>query len=337
MFNFGYADADGNICYLYNALLPLRAEYYDWKQYLPGNTSETLWTDYLPFERLPRIVNPISGFFQNCNSTPFRTTTTPDNPKLVDYSPVFGIETRMTNRALRALELFGSDDSITEKEFYAYKFDLAYSKESEVAKLVREILDAPAPKDAVANEAVEVLRSWDLRTNPENTGAAIGVLTVYPTLRAKHDGVEPPDLMRTFVDVAHELKRAHGRIDVAWSEVNRMRRGELDLGLGGGPDILHAVNGGELEDGCVVGMAGDSYVLLVTWDSAGRVRSRSIHQYGSATLDEASPHYADQAPLFARCEMKPVWLDEADIRANLEREYRPGDEMAATAARRTIR
>jgi penicillin amidase/acyl-homoserine-lactone acylase len=278
-------------------------------------------------------VNPVSGFFQNCNSTPFRTTTSPDNPKLVDYPPAFGIETRMTNRALRALELFGSDDSITEKEFYAYKFDLAYSDESEVAKMVREILDAPPSKDPVVSEAVEVLRSWDLRTNPDNTGAAVGVLTGYPILRAKHDGKEPPDLMRTFVDAAHELKRAHGRIDVAWSEVNRMRRGELDLGLGGGPDILHAVNGGELEDGCVVGTAGDSYVLMVTWDSAGRVSSRSIHQYGSATLDKASPHYADQAPLFARCEMKPVWLDEADVRANLEREYRPGEEMAAGGRR----
>jgi len=67
--------------------------------------------------------------------------------------------------------------------------------------------------------------------------------------------------------------------------------------------------------------------LLVTWDSAGAVRSRSIHQFGSATLDENSPHYADQAQMFATHRLKPVWLDEAEIRGHLEREYRPGAEL----------
>ena len=44
MFHVGYADKDGNIYYLYNARLPLRAEGYDWEQYLPGDSSATLWT-----------------------------------------------------------------------------------------------------------------------------------------------------------------------------------------------------------------------------------------------------------------------------------------------------
>ena len=63
--------------------------------------------------------------------------------------------------------------------------------------------------------------------------------------------------------------------------------------------------------------------MIVSWDNEGHVHSQSIHQFGSATLDKTSPHYADQAPLFAAQQLKPVWLDEADIRANLERSYRP--------------
>jgi penicillin amidase/acyl-homoserine-lactone acylase len=66
--------------------------------------------------------------------------------------------------------------------------------------------------------------------------------------------------------------------------------------------------------------------MLVRWDAQGGVESYSIHQYGSATLDADSPHYADQAYLFVRRELKPVWLDEADIREHLEREYVPGQE-----------
>ncbi|HSR29550.1 MAG TPA: penicillin acylase family protein, partial [Anaerolineae bacterium] len=123
MFNIGYADRLGNIYYLYNGLLPIRAEGYDWSQYLPGDTSETLWTEYLPFNALPQVLNPASGFVQNCNSAPFQTTIGPENPVPQEYSPTLGIETGMTNRALRALELFGADESITEDEFYTYKYD----------------------------------------------------------------------------------------------------------------------------------------------------------------------------------------------------------------------
>jgi acyl-homoserine-lactone acylase len=84
-----------------------------------------------------------------------------------------------------------------------------------------------------------------------------------------------------------------------------------------------------LDDGRLGGQQGDSLVILVSWDRAGNLHSRSIHQYGSATLSETSPHYADQAPLFVNRELKPVWLDEADIRAHLEREYRPGEELSS--------
>ncbi|OGO20090.1 MAG: hypothetical protein A2Z14_04695 [Chloroflexi bacterium RBG_16_48_8] len=76
-----------------------------------------------------------------------------------------------------------------------------------------------------------------------------------------------------------------------------------------------------------MGYVGDSFVLLVRWDAEGQVQSFSIHQYGSATLDENSPHYADQSPLFVKRQLKPVWFDEADIRANPKREYRPGEEL----------
>ncbi len=106
-FNMGYADKTGNIFYLYNAKLPMRAEGYDWDLYLPGDTSETLWTDYLPFDDLPQVLNPPSGFVQNANSTPFQTTIGEGNPDPARYSETFGIDMGMSNRALRMRELLG--------------------------------------------------------------------------------------------------------------------------------------------------------------------------------------------------------------------------------------
>ena len=71
---------------------------------------------------------------------------------------------------------------------------------------------------------------------------------------------------------------------------------------------------------------------MVSWDADGTLHSRSIHQFGSATLDASSPHYADQTPLFIRRETRPVWFDEADLREHLESEYRPGEPRPAPRA-----
>jgi len=139
--------------------------------------------------------------------------------------------------------------------------------------------------------------------------------------------VSVPDPLQSFARAARMLRARFGRLDVPWGVVNRLRRGGADLALGGGPDTLHAVYHDGQQDGRLPGVAGDSYVLLVDWDEHGRVHSRSIHQYGSATLDARSPHYADQAPVFARAELKPVWMDRDEIRAHLAREYFPGEEL----------
>ncbi len=138
--------------------------------------------------------------------------------------------------------------------------------------------------------------------------------------------VETEVLMESFGEAAAFLMEHHGRLDVPWGEVNRMHRGDVDLALGGGPDILHAVYGElDKEAGVLSGIAGDCYVGMVRWLPDGTMDAYSLHQFGSATLDESSPHYADQAPLFAARQLKPVWMDEAEIRAHLERAYRPGE------------
>lgn len=323
-FNVVYADGKGNIGFFYNALFPIRSEGYDWRQYLPGNTSETLWKEYVPFEKLPQVVNPGSGFVISCNNTPFHVTLDPENPKPEDFSKTLGIETLMTNRATRALELFGGDESITRDEFYAYKFDKSYSTNGMCGDLIRQALALPSSEDPLVQEAVEILRKWNMGADFEDTGTAIAVLTFEPIIRATLFGYPVPDMAELLKEKARLLKNTYGRIDVSWKEVNRMRRGSKDVAVSGGPDTLRAIYG-HLENGRLIGQDGDSYILLAEWDEQGKVHSRSIHQFGSATLDENSPHFADQMDLFVKCELKPVWMDESEIRANLEREYRPGE------------
>lgn len=323
--NYVYADADGNIALLYNGQMPKRLEGFDWQEYLPGDRSDLIWREYLPFDQVPLLLNPKAGFITEANSTPFRATAPEDDLKPEGFSATLGIETQMTNRAFRALELLGADPSISAEEFRAYKYDHAYSTESELASLIAEVLAVDAGSDEDLKQAQNILRDWDLRTDYESRGAALGVLMGEPVVRARLGGKEPPAPLDSLQDAITHLKEHFGRLDPMWGEVNRIVRGTVDMPIQGGPDILRAVYGRKAdEDGRLSAEGGDTYIMFVEWDEDGNVSSESIHQFGSATIDETSSHFADQVPLFAEEKTTPVLLDWEAFEPTIAESYHPG-------------
>jgi penicillin amidase/acyl-homoserine-lactone acylase len=328
--NYTFADQSGRIAYIYNAVFPRRDPAYDWQKYLPGDTSRTLWDGYLPFaQAVPRVVNPKAGFVYNANNTPFAATAEEENLKPADFSPAQGIETRETNRCLRLFELLNADQSITREEFRAIKYDKMYSTRSELAKLIARIKVMDFSKEADAAElqrAQAFLASYDLSTDAENRGAALAIMVGLPVVVPTFQGKPEGDILATMRAAIATLKKHHGRLDPKWGEVNRFRRGAIDVPANGGPDVLRDFESDVVPqaDGKFEARKGDTLYYFVEWDNAGKLTAEGIHQFGSATLDASSPHYADQAPIFLREETKPVWFDEADLRKNLKREYRPG-------------
>jgi penicillin amidase/acyl-homoserine-lactone acylase len=289
-----------------------------------------LWTEYLPFDgSTPNVVDPASGFIYNANNTPFTATAAADDLQREAFSPTLGIETRVTNRGLRLAELLSADASISREDFRAIKFDKIYSKESSLAKLIPEAAAIDFSKDPDAEtlaKAQQFLRNYDMSTDADNRGTALAVMTGLPVVAPTFAGEPPGDAAAALRKAAQTLIKHHGRLDPTWGEVNRFRRGAIDEPANGGPDVLRDFEA-SLEpgvDGKFEARKGDTLVYFVEWDKQGKVSAQSIHQFGSATLDAASAHYADQARMFLREEMKPVWLDEAELRQHLEREYRPG-------------
>ncbi|MEQ8281633.1 MAG: acylase [Parvibaculum sp.] len=322
--NYIYADRQGNIAYVYNAQFPARAEGPDWSGVVAGDDSSLIWQRYLPFEAVPKLFNPNSGYLYNANNTPFRATAPRDNLLAEQFAASMGIQTDMTNRAMRAEETWGADRSITAEEFRSYKYDLKYSDNSEMARLIDKVLQVDANGDADLAEAQRILAGWDRVTNQESRGAALGVLMAEPVVRAGLQGHEPPAALDTLRNAIATLKTHHDRLDPLWGDVNRLRRGDADLPVDGGPDTLRAIYGGLEADGTLTARGGDTLIMFVEWDRQGRLTSESIHQFGTATLDESSPHYADQAPLFAAMRTKPVRFEEEDLDGHIAESYRPG-------------
>jgi len=329
--NFIYADEKGNIGYVYNGLFPLRQEGIDWQGVLPGDRSDLIWHSYLRFEKVPQIWNPPSGFVFNSNNTPFHATAPADDLKAQDFSPALGIQTNMTNRAWRALETYGADTRISAAAFRAYKYDLSYSARSDLAQLVAEVCAFDPGTDADLRQAQEILRRWDRRTNVANHAAALAVLMGQPVLTAKEQGKPQPRPIDTLREAIRILKTHFGRLDPEWGEVNRLRRGGLNLAIDGGPDTYRAVYGEKQPDGTLTAVAGDTLIMYVSWDKTGQLSSESIHQFGSATFDQNSPHYADQSPLFVGMKTKSVLFTQAQLAGHIEEDYRPGERATRAA------
>lgn len=76
LFNVLYADRYGHIMYLFGGRQPVRSGgfFYDWTGILPGDKRAALWTATLPWEQLPKVVDPPGGFVQNCNDAPWTST-----------------------------------------------------------------------------------------------------------------------------------------------------------------------------------------------------------------------------------------------------------------------
>jgi penicillin amidase/acyl-homoserine-lactone acylase len=327
--NYIYADEKGDIGYVYNGEFPVRKPGFDWKHTLPGDRSDLIWDRYLPFNRIPQLWNPRSGFVFNSNNTPFQATAPEDDLKPADYSPTLGIQTNMTNRAYRAQETFGADHSISEQAFRKYKFDISYSARSEVARMIAGICSLDSRSDSDLAAAQSILARWNRSTDIHNRGAALAVLMASPVIHAELEGlprIKPIDSLR---DAIKSLKAHFGRLDPEWGQLNRIRRGSVDLPIDGGPDTYRAVYGAPQSDGTLTASGGDTLIMFVTWDRNGKLSSQSIHQFGSATLDAASPHYADQTPLFVKMQTKPVLFTEDELKGHIVEDYAPGQRKTA--------
>jgi acyl-homoserine-lactone acylase len=322
--NYIYADETGNIGYVYNALFPRRADDQPPPDILPGDRSALIWRTYRSFEEVPQIWNPRSGYVFNANNTPFEATDRADALKPESFPRSMGIQTNMTNRAYRFQETVGADPHISAQAFRTYKFDVAYSLRSTVALLVAKVVAMDPGGDADLAAARDLLRSWDLRMTTDSRAAALAILTTQPIAK----DLEAQRMMdvRPALRAAIKTLRAHfGRIDPTWGEVNRIRRGAVDLPIDGGPDTVRAVYGEPQKDGRLKAMAGDTFIMFVTWDRLGRLHSESIHQFGATSANPCLPHYADQTPLFARHETKPVWFTEAELAGHIEADYTPAE------------
>jgi acyl-homoserine-lactone acylase len=326
--NFIYADAKGNIGLFYNAMFPDRPDGFNWRGVLPGDRSAALWTRTLPFDRAPALVNPRSGYVMNANNTPWVAAGPGDELDAAAFSPLLGVENDMTNRATRLIDLFEASGQIDEARLKAIKYDTAYAQTGYAKAWIDRLLAMNVKDDRALVDAQNLLRRWDWNLDGKGKGDALALMVLRPANGSHYQRRASPDPRTVLAEAAKHLQVHFGGLDPKLGTVLRLRHGEgthrIDLPLDGGNDTVRASTLWDAEpDGRLKVRHGDSFIMFITWDKQGAVRSESIQPFGSATTRPDSPHYNDQAPLFVRHQLKPVLFDPAALKASGARFYRP--------------
>ncbi len=341
--NFTYADKAGNILMVWNAALPLLPHPSGGDTLaIPVKNTNDMWTQYVPWDSLPQFLNPKGGYVHNENSSPHFTNIREPIDTTNKY-PNFE-KPSLSLRSQLALQLVGGTNKVTLEDVVKLKHSYRMLLADRVKPDLIAAVKATNPTGDVA-AALAMMEKWDNTAAPDSKGALL-----FETWWQRY-GQNMPDSLRytkawTSADPVHtpiglsqpvkaaeafawavaETARRYGAYDAEWGSVHRVRRGTVDVpvgGCGGALGCFRVLNFARDADGKLSANGGDGWILAVEFTDTPHAYSALA--YGNSAHPE-SPWYSSQAELFAKGALKPVAYTAADVEAQAVVRYRPGEK-----------
>ena len=325
------ADRHGDIGYYYFASTHRRSDDFQWNAPLDGANPQTEWGPPMSWREMPHIVNPPSGYLVNCNNNAYTVTT--DCPlRPADYPRnLMSQKTVLTpdTRAHRAIELIESTPKLDFADLERFAGDVkTLTAEPYVEMIVKAYEQAGAREpdpDGRLKRAVAILKSWDGMATTDNQ--ALPILATCLEVAKQGGGLgravqaPPQTVLRELSEALGLMEKRWGSFEVPWGKMHVIRRGDMELPIpGAGSEraadpftSLFMAGAGKFDGEKYPVDRGSSWVQLVKCHD-GAVEAKTILPYGESN-DPASPHFADQTPLFASRKLKPALLTRPEIEA----------------------
>jgi len=147
--NVVYADTDGHIGYQATGRVPIRPG--DGMLPVPGDDDAHEWTGYVPYDKMPSVLDPPSGIIATANA---RVT-----PK--DYPYTLAIEWSAPYRVQRIYKLLSTNKKYTAADMLTIQTDVRSEIDLFCAQRFVYAVDHTPKASQRAKAAADVMRNWD--------------------------------------------------------------------------------------------------------------------------------------------------------------------------------
>ena len=340
MWHANYADDKQHIMFVFDGLVPRRRvrDYQYWSGVVPGDTSETLWTDYLSFDELPKSVDPPSGWHQNANEPPWLMTLPRlDRTKFPAYVAPTG-EALPQMRTLRSLRMITEDrEDQLRTAPREEAFDANGARRQNSPRPPRRRRGTPMPGGCsrcgtatrTSTAAAPCCFSCSSTgTFPPRAAGWTASFASSTTPRGRSNPLMawpmPQGRPRRSRRPPTSASQRYGALDVKWGEVFRFASGNADLPGNGGPGgsglfrtiaFTRRPRQRARRGRGYYAASGETIVCAIEFSRDQR--AQCLLGYGNAT-QPGSPHLEDQLPFMVQKKLLPVHREKKDIEAHLE-------------------
>lgn len=354
--NTVYADREGNIAYWHGNFMPKRDPKLDWSKPVDGSTSATEWGPLHMVDDMVTIYNPKTGWIQNCNSTP-STAAGESSLYLANFPKYMAPDPenfRGINAVRHCLGLTAKSLDIDKTIALGYTRKLP-AMDFLVPAMLRALKSTGLGDDDL-KQAHNLLADWNYESDTNSIATTLAIETAEKMLpyinqtkstllndegfvgKLMTYGNQAPDsqVVRLLQATLQDMRGRFGKWDVSWGEINRYQRltGRLseiyDDEKPSTPARFAAATWGALPSYVSqtmigskkrYGYSGNSFICAVEFGE--KVKAKSLLAGGNSN-NPSSPHFGDQAAMYAGGKFKELLFYREDVLKYAEKTYKPG-------------
>ena len=354
--NTVFADAKGNIAYWHGNYVPIRDINYNWGKVVDGTTSKTEWKGLHAVDETVHSYNPVNGWLQNCNSTPY-TVAGENSPKRADFRPYMAPDGE-NFRGINAVSVLSREKDYTIDKVIAAGYDTYLSAFAILVPAITKAFDSLPSSDTLHQalaEPIATLKNWNYYSSENSVATTLAIETAQrlsaqiTKVYVEEDETDQVESTKRFVAIAtkedlllpllktvNELKGKFGTWQKPWGELNRFQRltgdfqekyddtqASIPVGFasalwGSLPSYNSRYYGTQKR----YGLGGNSFVCAVEFGK--KIKAKSLLA-GGESGNRNSKHFTDQALMYTQGKFKDVLFYREDVLKNVEKIYHPGE------------